>query len=95
MESQIDEHREWRKTQPGRKGVKNDTRNGEWDNSKQPKIGKAIAAAIEKQVEKKLSHMIKESEAVTVRLEYADEVAETRCGDSGKVHRGGLQSNRG
>ena len=31
----------------------------------------------------------------TVRSEYADNVAETRRGDSGKVHRGDLQFNRG
>ena len=30
-----------------------------------------------------------------VRLEYTDEVAEKRCGDSGKVHRGNLQPNGG
>ena len=31
----------------------------------------------------------------TVRSEYTDEVAEKRFGDSGKVHGGDLQPNRG
>ena len=66
----MDELRKWRKTQPGRKGSINDTRNEEQDNNKWTNMSKAMADAIDKQVENTLSHRIKEAEAGPLNFSY-------------------------